>query len=296
MVYHNTDGDVMYANHFKGQWRKTTLINRKRSMSCEKIFLKQVKNRLHILYSVQYNGRTMLTHYIISDNGIKPLVVDGIKGDFSVETDGDGNIIVLFYSESENKWGIRKYLPKGDLWTEFVSVDMGNECENPFLYVDTESLFHIVYQKELAVMEYCNGDKKMLGVGQRPIMFYYDGDVVSWEGITDNKVYVKRSDDTAPTVIMSGGFSRPVRYKIRHTSSYDKLKCECCMGNVINSVVRLYGTGDFFAIPQGGNCNNNSELEKLKYRISQLEILVKQLQEDKIKPLFNQNGNNGFEI
>lgn len=66
MVYQNKEGDILYANHFNGQWRKTTLLESKsREYYPKNFILKRINNWLNILYCIEYNGRKMLTHQVI---------------------------------------------------------------------------------------------------------------------------------------------------------------------------------------------------------------------------------------
>lgn len=287
MVFQNFDGDILYANYYEDKWRRTTLMESKHRGYYPKNFvLKQAANQLHLLYTIQYNGRLMLTHQQISDPDVTPGVVDCIRDDFSVATDSAGNILVLFYSETQKKLGIKRYFQEKGVWGVFEEQNIDGECKNPFLYVDNNDHIHIVFQREMTVIEYFEGKESVLGTGQRPIMFYYNTDVVSWEGITDNKVYIKRKDDNVPTVIMSGGFSRPGRYKIRYTKYEYGLRGECCLGNIINGSVRLYGISNFFVVPYAPENKEeflakeyeNQEFQKLKIRISHLESMVEKLQ------------------
>lgn len=291
LVFQNTDGDIMYANHFNGQWRKTTLLQSKNQGYYPKDFvLKRVNNWLNLMYCIEYNGRRMLTHQIIDGTDGTPFVVDCIKNDYFVAQDSSCNIITLFYSETEQSWGTRKYIWSKKEWSEFSSLTMIDGCKNPFLYVDNDDNMHIVYERDMQITEYFENEEKLLGTGQKPIMIYQNEDVVIWEGIADNKVYVKRSRDNAPTVIMSGGFSRPARFKLRYTVYEPDFKADCCTGNIINGSVRIYGINNFFVVSQTSPVSYNNqksseendtahlEIQKLKIKINQLNGVIERLQ------------------
>ncbi len=291
MVFQNSDGDILYANHFNGQWRKTTLLESKSKGCYPKNFvLKRVNNWLNLLYCIEYNGRRMLTHQIIDGNESTPFVVDCIRDDFCTAQDSAGNINVFFYSETQQAWGIRRFVWSRKEWTEFTLSDGVKDCCNPFLFIDREDNVHIVYDRDNCIYEFYEGVEKMIGMGQRPIMLYQRGNIIMWEGIMDNKVYVKKENDTAPTVIMSGGFSKPVRFKIRYTTYEQDLIAECCTGNIINGSVRMYGINNFFVVADSspvsaglkskGEEDNGAylEIQKLKVGISRLNNLIEGLQ------------------
>lgn len=291
LVFQNSDGDIMYANHFNGQWRKTTLLQSKNQSYYPKDFvLKRVNNWLNLMYCIEYNGRRMLTHHIIDNTEGTPLVVDCIKNDYCIAQDSSCNIIALFYSETQKSWGIRKYVWSKKEWSAFSAISVLEGCQNPFLYIDSDDNIHIVYEREMCIMEYFDKNEKMLGTGQKPVMLYQNEDVVIWEGIADNKVYVKRSRDNAPTVIMSGGFSRPARFKLRYTTYESDFRADYCTGNIINGSVRVYGINNFFIVSQTSPVSFNNqkndesndathlEIQKLKIKISQLNGIIERLQ------------------
>lgn len=291
MVFQNKEGDIMYANHFNGQWRKTTLMQSKNQAYYPKNFvLKRVNNWLNILYCIEYNGRKMLTHQIIDAEESNPYVVDCIKENFCAVQDSVGNIILLFYSETKKVWGIKTYIWSQKEWGEFVEINYLKSCKNPFLFIDNDDKIHIVFERELCVFECFENNEKMIGTGQRPIMVYQNDNIIMWEGVTDNKIYIKRSADNAPTVFMSGGFSRPVRFKLRYTTYESDLIADCCTGNIINSSVRMYGINNFFAVSQKPPISlkpENAEdydgkayieMQKLKIKINQLSSIIDSLQ------------------
>ena len=121
-------------------------------------------------------------------------------------------------------------------------------CKNVFLFTDSQDILHIVYEKDYCIYELQDNSEKMIGTGQRPIMLSQRGNIIMWEGVTDNKIYIKREQDTVPTVIMSGGFSKPVRFKVRYTTYEQDLNGDCCTGNIINGSVRIYGINNFFVV------------------------------------------------
>lgn len=291
MVFQNKEGDIMYANHFNGQWRKTTLMQSKNQTYYPKNFvLKRVNNWLNMLYCIEYNGRKMFTHQIIDAEENTPYVVDCIRDYFSVAQDSVGNIISLFYSETKKVWGMKKYIWSQKQWSEFLEIGQLKDCKNPFLFIDKEDKIHIVYEREHCIFEYFENNNKMIGTGQRPIMVYQNDNIIMWEGVTDNKIYIKRSMDNAPTVFMSGGFSKPVRFKLRYTTYESDLIAHCCTGNILNGSVRMYGINNFFVVSQTSPVSLKSEktdvfddkayieMQKLKIKISQLSSIIDSLQ------------------
>ena len=291
LVFQNNDGDIIYANHFNDQWRKTTLLKSKSQGYYPKDFvLKRVNNWLNLMYCIEYNGRRMLTHQIIDGTDGTPFVVDCIKNDYCVAQELSGNIVTLFYSETEKSWGIRKYIWSKKEWSDFSPISMLEGCKSPFLYIDKNDKTHIVYEREMQIMEYYDDDEKLVGTGQKPLMLYQNCDIIVWEGIADNKVYVKKTGDNAPTVIMSGGFSRPTRFKLRYTVYEPDLKADCCTGNIINGSIRVYGINNFFIVSQTSPISFNNqksaeendtahiEIQKLKIKINQLNGIIERLQ------------------
>ncbi len=291
MVFQNNDGDIIYANHFNGQWRKTTLLKSKNQGCYPKDFvLKRVNNWLNLMYCIEYNGRRMLTHQIIDGTESTPFVVDCVKYDYCVAQETSGNIVTLFYSETEKSWGTRKYIWSQKEWSDFSALSILEDCKNPFLYIDNDNNPHIVYEREMQVLEYYQNSESLLGTGQKPFMIYQNSDIVIWEGIADNKVYVKKSGDNAPTVIMSGGFSRPARFKLRYTTYEPDFKAEFCTGNIINGCIRVYGINNFFVVSNkspvsfnnqlSANENDSAhiEIQKLKIKINQLNGIIEHLQ------------------
>ncbi len=291
MVFQNRDGDIVYANHFNGQWRKTTLLQSKNQAYYPKNFiLKRVNNWLNLLYCIEYNGRKMLTHHIIDAEGNTPYVVDCIKDNFYVAQDNAGNIVSLFYSETKKAWGTKTYVWSQKQWSDFSEISQLRDCKNPFLFIDKENKIHIVYERELCIFEYYEQNEKMLGTGQKPIMVFQNDNVIMWEGVTDNKIFIKKSTDNAPTIFMSGGFSRPSRFKLRYTSYESGLIADYCTGNIINGSVRMYGINNFFVVSQTSPVSLKPEksedfhdkaymeIQKLKIRISQLSGIIEGLQ------------------
>lgn len=291
MVFQNNEGDILYANHFNGQWRKTTLLKSKSPGCYPKDFsIKRVNNWLNLLYCIEYNGRRMLTHQIIEGTESTPYVIDCIKDSFCVAQDSSGNIIVLFYSETQKSWGTRKYVWSQKEWADFSPLNQLEGCQNIFLFVDKDDCVHIVYDRECCVYEYFENCEKMVGTGQKPIMLCQRDNIIMWEGVSDNKIYIKKEGDSAPTVIMSGGFSKPARFKLRYTTYEQDLNADCCTGNIINGSVRAYGVNNFFVVSQtsplsfkaqeSGETANAAylEMQKLKVRISQLNSIIERLQ------------------
>ena len=287
MVFQNKDGDILYANHFNGQWRKTTLLKSK-SQSCypKNFRLKRVGNCLNVFCCIEYNGRKMLTHQIIEGLGETPQVVDCIKGDYCVAVDLCGNINLLYYSEIHKSYGTLKYVWSKKKWGDFSPLPILDNCKNPFLFSDMEDCLHIVYEKDFCVYEHVDGNEKMVGTGQRPSMVYQKENIILWEGVSDNKIYLKKSGDNAPAVIMSGSFSRPVRFGIRYTKYEGDLIGEFCPGNIINGSVRMYGINNFFVVSASPPVQSSmypdstslyAEVQRLKDKVDRLTGAVENL-------------------
>ena len=289
MVFQKNDGDILYANHFNGQWRKTTLLESKhKEYYPKKIALRRVNNWLNVLYCIEYNGRKMLTHQLVDTNLGSPEVIDCIKDEFCCVQDSSGNIILLYYSEIHKSYGTKRYVWSKKSWEEFEKLKLSEDCKNLFLFCDKDDNLHILYDKNFNVYEFYNGEEVLLGTGQKPIMFFYRENTVMWEGVYDNKVYVKKQSDNAPTVIMSGSFSKPVRFGLRFTTYEDNLTADCCLGNIINGSVRLYGINNFFVVSHTSPISINGakeddnlayiEMQKLKIKIDRLNEMVEKLQ------------------
>ena len=291
MAFQNKDGDILYANHFNGEWRKTTLMQSKNRVYYHKnIVLKRVGNWLNILYCIEYAGKKMLTHQIIGAEEEIPIVIDCIKGGFCATQDTGGNIYVLFYSETKKVWGIKKYLWSQKQWSEFTPTEKLAECKNPFLFIDNEDELHVVYERDFCVLELYDGREKMIGTGQKPVMINYNNNIIVWEGVTDNKIYIKKESEINPTVFMSGGFSKPSLFKLRYTTYESDLIAECCKGNIINGVARTYGLNNFFVVSQSSPVTLKSqktdnfddaaykEIQRLKMKINQLNSIIESLQ------------------
>ncbi len=290
MVYQNREGDILYANHFNGQWRKTTLLESKSREYYPKNFtLKRINNWLNLLYCIEYNGRKMLTHQIIDSTRGTPEVIDCIKDDFCSVQDSSGNIILLYYSETHKSYGIRRFVWSKKEWDDFSAMSALESCNNIFLFSDAQDCLHILYDKNYSIYEFFDGVENMIGTGQRPLMFYQKENVIMWEGVSDNKIYIKKESDSAPTVIMSGSFSKPVRFGLRYTTYEDGIIADSCSGNIINSSIRMYGINNFFLIsptsPINMNISNNDaddvayrEMQKLKIKINRLSDMVEKMQ------------------
>ena len=290
MVFQNRDGDIMYANHFDGQWRKTILLESKNKGYYPKNFaLKRINNWLNILYTIEYNGRKMLTHQLIDSTRGTPEVIDCIKDAFCTVQDSSGNIILFYYSEVLKSYGIKKYIWSQKQWSDFEKISEIDGCKNPYLFCDANDNIHIVYDKNFNVYEFYEGEEKLLGTGQKPVMLCQREKKVVWEGVSDNKIFIKGENDNAPTVIMSGSFSRPVRFNLRYTTYEDDLAAECCPGNIINGSVRLYGVNNFFVISASSPYSITKtesdaedmvyrEMQKLKIKIDRISDIVEKLQ------------------
>ena len=291
MVFQNREGDIMYANHFDGKWRKTTLLKSKNQAYYPKDFvLKRVGNWLNLMYCIEYNGRKMLTHQIIDKDEGTPYVIDCIRKDFCVSQDSAGNIITLFYSETQKCWGTKKYVWSQKSWSDFSPINQLEGCNNPFLYIDREDCIHVVYEKDLCITEYSDGNETMVGTGQKPVMLHQNQDIIMWEGVTDNKIYIKKEGDSTPMIIMSGGFSKPARFKVRYTTYEYGLYADCCTGNIINGSVRMYGINNFFVVSPTPSVDTTAEnlhvengetymeMQRLKLHISRLNNIIEKMQ------------------
>lgn len=289
MVYQNNQGDILYANHFDSTWRKTTLLKSKNQKVYPKNFsLKVGKAGLDLLYCIEYSGQKMLVYQAVSEEHSEPNVIDCIKDKFCIGYDSLKNLMVLYYSMTEKGWGIKKYQREEKSWSSFEKVNIPNESKDTFLYIDEDNEIHIVYEKDMSIMEYCKGEKKIVGTGRRPVMFLQNEEIITWESVVDNKVFLKKKKDNVPMVIMSGGFSSPREFGIRYTCYESYLKADCCKGNIINGNVRLYGINNFFAVskkppvlPSDNKRDNNAlymDFKKMNIKINQLESIIEGLQ------------------
>ncbi|MBR5518610.1 MAG: hypothetical protein IKV86_06230 [Clostridia bacterium] len=289
MVFQTNSADIVYANHFNGQWRKTTLLESKsKEYYPKKIILRRVNNWLNVLYCIEYNGRKMLTHQIVDNDLGSPQVIDCIKDEFFCVQDSMGNIILLYYSEIHKSYGIKKFVWSKKAWDEFEKINIAEDGKNLFLFCDKNDDLHILYERNFNIYKFFEGKEELVGTGQKPIMVFQRENIVMWEGVSDNKVYVKREGDNAPTVIMSGSFSRPVRFGLRYTTYEDNFIADCCLGNIVNGSVRMYGVNNFFVISNTSPININStkednnlayrEMQKLKIKIDRLSEIVEKLQ------------------
>ncbi len=289
MVYQNKDGDILYVNHFENTWRKTVLMKSKSKRAYPKNFVIRVgDDGLYILYCLEYNTRKMLVHHVVNGEYEEPFVVDCIKNEFCTDCDIEKNPVVFYYSMAEKSWGIKKYMHNEKKWGDFQNIEIPSDIKNPFLYIDTEGNEHIVYENDMSILEYFRGEEKVVGTGRKPVMFFQNEDIITWESVVDNKVYIRKQNDKSPTVIMTGGFSSPREFGIRYTCYESLLKVRCCKGNIINGNVRLYGVNNFFAIskaPPSLACENKTsdveryiDFKKMKIKINQLEGVIEKLQ------------------
>lgn len=286
LLCQNTDGDIMYLNHFNGQWRKSTLLKAKSPSSYKKDFsVRLTPNCLNAFYCITYNGKRMLTHHTIDANALPPSVIDCIDGPFCTATAKDC-IYLFFYSETAQSWGTKKYNPAQKAWEDFVPTENIKNCKNPFLYIDADEKTHIVYEDNGYIAEYFDGKITDIGMGQNPVMVYQNYDMLIWEGIADNKIYIKRTVEQTPTVFMPGGFAKPIKMRLRYTGKESNINADMCHGNIVNGTVRTYGINNFFATAQKpvqphteeSNTNTNIEIQKLKIQIGQLNSLLQKLQ------------------
>jgi len=290
MVFQTKDGDMVYANHFNGQWRKTILLESKsKEYYPKKIVVRRVNNWLNVLYCIEYSGRKMLTHQIVDSELGSPRVIDCIKDEFFCVQDSMSNIILLYYSEIHKSYGFKKYIWSKKEWDEFEKINLPKEAKNLFLFCDKKDDLHILYERNFNIYRFFEGKEELLGTGQKPIMVYQRENIVMWEGVSDNKVYVKREGDNAPMVIMSGSFSRPVRFGLKYTTYEEDFVADCCLGNIVNGSVRMYGINNFFVISHTSPININAtkeddnnlayrEMQKLKIKIDRLNEIVEKLQ------------------
>ena len=288
LLCQNTVGDILYLNHFNGQWRKTTLLQPKTPSAYKKDFsLRLTENCLNAFYCITYNGKRMLTHHIINGEGLPPSVIDCIDGSFCTAS-GNEAIYLFYYSESIQSWGTKKYISSQRVWEEFLPLKVIKNCQNPFLYIDADDKMHIVYEDNGYIAEYFDGKTADIGMGQNPVMVYQNYDMLIWEGVADNKIYIKRADEQSPTIFMPGGFAKPTKMKLRYTSKESNINADMCHGNIVNGTVRTYGINNFFATAQKPACHNNEgagtntdahiEIQKIKIQIGQINNLLQKLQ------------------
>lgn len=297
LVCQNTEGDILYFNYHDSKWGKATLLKSKNPTNYKKDFvIKRVGNWLNLFYCINYNGNRMLTHHMFERQGETPTVVDCIGSDFSVALDSLGNIYALFFSETHKKPGVRKYLWSQKRWEDFSPIDELLDAKNYFLYIDKEDKMHILFELSGCVKSYVEGEVKLLGTGTSPIMLDQNGELVMWSGEHDNKVYIRRHDDLSPTVFMPGGFSKPLRFKLRYTSYEPNIRAEMCLGNIVDGAVKTYGVKNFFVVsstppavspinPQGTEAHSEPntsyiELQKLKIQIGRLQSIIEKLQSE----------------
>lgn len=289
MVYQNNSGDILYVNHFENVWRKTVLMKSKSKTAYpKKLSLKIGGDKLELLYCVEYNGQKMLVHQYVTGEYTEPTVVDCIKNDFCAAYDKEKNLVVFYYSMTENEWGLKRILRDEKKWGQLQTKNISADAKNPFLHMDVDGKEHIVYERDMSIVEYTNGEENVIGTGKKPIMFFQKEEVISWESIVDNKVYIRKKNDKVPTIIMAGGFSSPRRFEIRYNCYEDFLCADCCKGNIINGTVRLYGINNFFAVskvpPSLADEGENNDAEryvdfkKMKIKINQLEGIIEKLQ------------------
>lgn len=248
MVCRNVGGDIVYINHSKGKWHKGVVTEAKNPVNYSRnISLERVNNWLNILYYTEYKGKKMITHRILESENLPPQVVDCAEGDFSTAKDSMGNIYILYYSVKNNCFGMKKFWWSQKRWTEFEPVEKLLGCKSSFLYIDCEDVLHIAYETDGVIWEYCSGEVKKIGTGQNPIICNNGLDFLMWEGISDNKIYIKNFDEDTPTVFMPGSFGKPIKFGLRYTGEERGIRAKYCFGNIVNGRVKTYGINDFFS-------------------------------------------------
>ena len=304
IVCQNGDGDILYINHFNDSWRKTILLKSKNKTSYNKDFsIIRVGNWLNVFCCIEYNDNRMLTHQIIDKDDVTPLVIDCIKYSYSVAKDSFGNIHILYYSETNKSWGIKKYVWSKKEWSDFSPVSEICDCKMPFLFIDSEDKIHILFEIDYSVKEFYDGNIVLHGTGKNPFMVFQNGIVIMWEGVSDGKIFVKKESDETPTVFMPGGFLKPSIFKLRYTGYEPDLNARNCFGNIYDGKVKTYGVNNFFAVSKkpvsrdisvtqnqiqnpnnSGTVTENSEnfiyieIQKLKIQLNQLSTILEQLQ------------------
>lgn len=295
LVCQNKGGDILYINRRNGEWKTTTLLKSKRATSYSKDFIiKRVGGILNLFYCIEHNGNRMLTHQFVGDPALPPRVVDCIRGDFCAATDTGGNIILLFYSETQKSYGTKKYVWSQKNWEDFKPENGLCGAKNPYLYVDGDSNVHIVFESDGCIKHICGENSEILGVGKLPIMFFQKDLHCMWEGADDSKIYIKKQNETAPTVFMPGGFAKPCRMRLRYTSYESDINAEICPGNISDGSVKIYGVKNFFVVSKNpptfdissfaanvskGGGMLATELQKLKIRIDKIEAETEKLRE-----------------
>lgn len=294
LVCQNTDGDIIYVNHRDGEWKKATVLKSKRSTSYSKDFvIRRMGNWLNLFYCIEYNGNRMLTHQILERDDVSPFVIDCIKDVFCAAQDGLGNIYLLFYSETKKSYGVRRYVWSQKNWEEFVPYEQLDGAKKPYLYIDGEDKIHIIFEIDGCIKHLCEGKTEILGAGTSPIMMFQRNLIYMWEGLNDNKIYIRHPEDSSPTVFMPGGFSKPARMRLRYTSFEPDINADLCLGNISDGSVKTYGIKNFFnvsqtppsIVPQQTAAHSRPdgngayiELQKLKIQLGQLETALEKLQ------------------
>lgn len=299
IVCQNSDGDILYINHFNGSWKKTTVLKSKNKTAYDKDFsIIRVGNWLNLFFCIEYNGNKMLTHKIMDKNDTTPFVIDCIKNKYSVSKDSFGNIHILYYSETNKSWGLKKYVWSKKEWSDFSPVSEINDCENAFLFTDSEDKIHILFEIDCFVKELFDGRILLHGTGKNPFMVCQSEITVMWEGVSDGKIFVKKESETSPSVFMPCGFLKPSVFKIRYTAYEPGLIAKNCFGNIYDGKVKIYGINNFFAVsetpvskdnPTGQNAlsggfegtDNNIyiEIQKLKIHLNQISAIIEKIQE-----------------
>ena len=301
LVYQNNNGEILYAYYNKKEWIFLPVLQSKTKMFYNKgIRLIRVNNWLNILYSVEYKGKKLLTHQFVNAGDIQPSAIDVINGNFYTSCDSRGNIYVLYYSENEKSFGIKKYIWGKKDWSDFVEVNVPDGFSSPCIFADRDDKIHIAGCSNGNVVYICD-ENKILGKGNDPLIMEKQDIVLMWErdGTVMSSVLYDDSDEFSnPGEFVSGKFSVAKIYNLRYTV-YEKNCCaDSCYGYVTqdNRAV-LYYLKEFFLIlrnppkPIERNLqkeygkfadklkedNVAEQLKKINHRLDEIKAMVEEL-------------------
>ena len=111
----------------------------------------------------------MLTHHIL-DSSVEPIVLDYVKDDYFAACDYFNNIYLFYSSEIANSFGWRKYKWNSKQWEDFVPMQTGERLKNIQAVVDKDDKIHIVGEDDKNII-YLGNDEKIIGKGEKPIIF-----------------------------------------------------------------------------------------------------------------------------
>jgi len=278
IICQENSGDLLYVTHFNSKWHKTIILKaRKEIGTFESIKIKRIGNLLNLFCVAKYQGNKMLTHQILESADSVPNVLDIISDDFSVCTDSMGNIYAIYNSIKENNWITKKYIWSKKEWTQFDTPISLIDANSIFIYTNSDDTLCYLYQLEGSIFSLTKDIEVYLGSGRNPV---YSNNAVIWEGTNDNKIFIKKQTDVSPTVIMPGGFTKPIPIHIRTTSNHFLYNTSYCFGYISQGTIKLYGIDGFFATDKLLTDNNNTEnhIKKIEQKLLQIEQIIKEIQ------------------